>query len=186
MNIFVTVREVFGAGLYRGKQVQEERWGSCHWTKDTNSAKWGGKESDRYRRVDSVQLVWTTPKQKLKKKKSARLSGGALRIILIWWAARPQTPRHVASGTFVLDSSYYIFIHLCSYFLYKYFFSTFCLHKNTTSKQMLKEKPNDGSWHLTRTVTMDLLLCTLSHVWCRLPAAGFSSVDLNADGLYIF
>lgn len=97
----------------------------------------------------------------------------------------------VLSKTFALDSStiFYkcnFFLHI---FLYKCLFSTFVITKNTTcltNAFFFKKKQlhNECSWCLTRTVTMDLLLCTLSNVWCHLHTEGPICWNLTADGLY--
>lgn len=98
----------------------------------------------------------------------------------------------VLSKTFALDSStiFYKCNFFFTYFSLQVFVFYICYHKKHDMFNkclFLKKKKqlhNECSWCLTRTVTMDLLLCTLSNVWCHLHTEGPICWNLTADGLY--
>lgn len=144
-----------GGGLYKGKQVQEERWGSCHWIKDTNSAKWGVKEKDRHRRVNSVQSVWTTPKQKLRKRRAAASLAGLLVSFSSGEQPNHKLPdmscqRHLCWTRVTIFSYIYVPIFFTSiYFLHFVFTKTRLLNKwlkRKTQKTVLDTWPELLLW----------------------------------------
>lgn len=97
------------------------------------------------------------PKNKeVKERRLPSASNGAWFIILIGWAVQAQT-------LFVLDSIYYSFIQILFFCL----FSTFVITKTRLLNKCIKNSYIMTVDDLTRTVTMSLLLCTLSYVWCR-------------------
>lgn len=84
---------------------------------------------------------------------------------------------------------YFINVFFFTYFSLQVFIFYICYHKkhdmfNKCLFFKKKQLHNECSWCLTRTVTMDLLLCTLSNVWCHLHTEGPICWNLTADGLY--
>lgn len=77
---------------------------------------------------------------------------------------------HFLSKESVQDSITIFSIHIVCQFLYKHLFFYIGYHKehNFKTNNLKKKIHSKCACHLTRTVTLDLLLCTKSDVWCHL------------------